>query len=562
MPKASTFGHLVSSQVIDSDCIPIVTNAGDNKLLPVSEARTAIGPGYSSTVNAYNEAGITREIKIQAAITRAISTGAARVFVPTSMLPYDASLITFNAAVQMVREGGDLLSYDAQAYGAAGDGIQNDTVAIQASITAMPLDSGYWLLPPGEYLTTAAVVFPRHFFNSTVVFAGRIRNDTTDGVLFQDLQECEIRGLSVWTYPFDAWAVDRAGVRISGYMVGCTLDVRRSVGFKKGIYFDAVDLGESASRAHNKIYLGTVRNNQHGVHVECTGAVGNYFNANSFYDGDLANENKATTTGSWGFYFTGSNTSTRIFAGSWQTLHGGLYAPSAAGMTVVGPYIEAVDTLLDVTSSSTGTWVHGMGDFPDQVITRSVNMTGWTFLNTGKQGTSNPTMRVDKTGIAWDDNADATHYALIKSDSTTNAGLSILDMFGLSQALNKCFAGGSSQPTSGTYAGDAIAWNTRNAVAGQPLGYACTAFGTMGTLNAGATTASITNGSPILVVSSATGLQKGNVLNVSGDGALTGCVVMSVSGLNVTVDANASVTTGAAPVSYHAATWKAMPNWT
>ena len=119
MPKASTFGHLVASQVIDSDLLPVITNAGDNKLLPISEARQAIGPGWSATVNAYNESGATKEIKIQAAISRAVSVGAARVFVPTSMLPYDASLITFNSAVQMVREGGTFDYYDLSAYGAS-----------------------------------------------------------------------------------------------------------------------------------------------------------------------------------------------------------------------------------------------------------------------------------------------------------------------------------------------------------------------------------------------------------------------------------------------------------
>lgn len=131
MPKASTFAALIASQVIDSDSIPIITNAGENKRLPISEARSAVGPGWSATVNTYNETGITDEIKIQAAISRAVSTGADRVFIPTSMLPYDASLITFNTAVQMVREGGDFSVWDVQAYGATGNGIVNDQVPIQ-----------------------------------------------------------------------------------------------------------------------------------------------------------------------------------------------------------------------------------------------------------------------------------------------------------------------------------------------------------------------------------------------------------------------------------------------
>lgn len=151
MPKASTFAALIASQVIDSDSIPIITNAGDNKLLPISEARNAIGPGWSATVNAYNEAGATNEIKIQAAIGRAVSIGADRVFVPTSMYPYDASLITFDGSIQMVREGGSFDVYDLRAYGATGDGVVDDTEAFQAALDSMQNTRGVMFIPPGHY---------------------------------------------------------------------------------------------------------------------------------------------------------------------------------------------------------------------------------------------------------------------------------------------------------------------------------------------------------------------------------------------------------------------------
>lgn len=136
MPKASTFGLRTATQMIDSDTFPMLTNAGENVRLPVSEARSLVGPGWSATINAYNEDEATDELKIQAAISRAVSVGANRVFVPTSMLPYDASLITFNNAVQMVREGGNFSVYDVQAYGAAADGVTDDTQSIQEALDA------------------------------------------------------------------------------------------------------------------------------------------------------------------------------------------------------------------------------------------------------------------------------------------------------------------------------------------------------------------------------------------------------------------------------------------
>lgn len=152
MPKASTFALRLATQMIDSDTFPMLTNAGENVRLPVSEARSLVGPGWSSTVNAYNEVGITREIKIQAAIARAISTGATRVFIPTSMMPYDATAITFDTAIQMVCEGGaEWSAYDVLAYGAAADGVTDDLTAIVAARTAAIAAGRSLVFPAGTY---------------------------------------------------------------------------------------------------------------------------------------------------------------------------------------------------------------------------------------------------------------------------------------------------------------------------------------------------------------------------------------------------------------------------
>jgi hypothetical protein len=44
--------------------------------------------------------------------------------------------------------------YNVLAYGAVGDGVHNDTSAIQAAITAVPSNGGIVYFPPGEYLVT------------------------------------------------------------------------------------------------------------------------------------------------------------------------------------------------------------------------------------------------------------------------------------------------------------------------------------------------------------------------------------------------------------------------
>lgn len=146
MPKASTFGAITAPQVIDSDFFPIITNAGDNKRLSVAEMRQVVGPGWTDTINASLYPGITDELKIQAAVDFAGPNSINRVFVPAAMLPYDANAITFNTAVQMVREGGDWGVYEVRAYGAAADGVENDTPASQGAIDAAKVNGGTIIL--------------------------------------------------------------------------------------------------------------------------------------------------------------------------------------------------------------------------------------------------------------------------------------------------------------------------------------------------------------------------------------------------------------------------------
>lgn len=71
--------------------------------------------------------------RIQAAINFAVTSGAAQVYVPADMLPYDSTLITFSDTVRMVREGGDSSQWDVHAYGAYGNSTGNDTTSFQAA---------------------------------------------------------------------------------------------------------------------------------------------------------------------------------------------------------------------------------------------------------------------------------------------------------------------------------------------------------------------------------------------------------------------------------------------
>lgn len=122
----------------------------------------------TKTVNAafYKTASITNEAAITLAIVAAALLGSgAAVWVPGSMLPYNASLVTYNQNVRMLREGGNPEYFDVKAFGAAGDGVADDTTAIQRAITAcvgtgLNPFGGIIYFPSGRYVYTATLQIP------------------------------------------------------------------------------------------------------------------------------------------------------------------------------------------------------------------------------------------------------------------------------------------------------------------------------------------------------------------------------------------------------------------
>lgn len=112
----------------------------------------------------------------------------------------------------------------------------------------------------------------------------------------------------------------------------------------------------------------------------------------------------------------------------------------------------------------------------------------------------------------------------------------------------------SASPVAGNWTRGDVVYTTAPAASGS-MGWVCTASGTQGTLNAGATTASSTSGSNQITVSSVTGLSVGNYITVAGAG-LTGVIITAISGTTVTVSASASATTAGAAVSYANAVFK------
>lgn len=113
-------------------------------------------------------------------------------------------------------------------------------------------------------------------------------------------------------------------------------------------------------------------------------------------------------------------------------------------------------------------------------------------------------------------------------------------------------------PTTGTYTlGELI--HRETPVIGQPLGWRCTVSGTLGTLNGGATTGSITSGSNVLTVNSATGLAEGQRIAIAGVSAGP-FYIRKLTGTTAYLDGNANATVTGAAVSFSNATLVALAN--
>lgn len=115
----------------------------------------------SRTVNAGDvrfQGGATTEARIQLAINQAVIELATAVYVPAFMLPYDASLVTFNTSIQMTREGGTNDVYDVRAYGAPG-ATGTDWYSCMAAGLAAAANNGTCYFPPGRYQLTQAMTF-------------------------------------------------------------------------------------------------------------------------------------------------------------------------------------------------------------------------------------------------------------------------------------------------------------------------------------------------------------------------------------------------------------------
>lgn len=115
----------------------------------------------SDTINAgavaYNFTGATNEQRIALADADAVLLGKARLFIPSSLLPYSISLCPASAGVQRVREGGTYSVYDVRAYGAAGNDVMDDSLACATALQHAATNNSLCFIPVGTYAVSTAI---------------------------------------------------------------------------------------------------------------------------------------------------------------------------------------------------------------------------------------------------------------------------------------------------------------------------------------------------------------------------------------------------------------------
>src|SRR5690348_6771440 len=124
--------------------IGTVPNDGTGDQPRVAFAKLSNVNSQTYVANSAQFGGTTAVQIIQNTINQAVTDGVPRVIVPTqdntvsppvTLLPYNASLVTFNTAVLMIREGGSPAVYEVEAYGADAFGLTDETTRIGAALT-------------------------------------------------------------------------------------------------------------------------------------------------------------------------------------------------------------------------------------------------------------------------------------------------------------------------------------------------------------------------------------------------------------------------------------------
>lgn len=204
-------------------------------------------------------------------------------------------------------------------FGAVGDGVADDTVAIQAAITyAKTLVAPRLILDNGVYLVSSTLSFDLPN-NSTMEFLGTIRTATGNPAIRIGSSSTNPIGYTVTGIKVERLTNDTSsssvGVQIRN-VVASYIDIRRVTGFQDGVlcYADQGNGGIS----YNEIHLGFLHDNRYNLHLQAVG-VGGYVNENVFVGGTFNHSSgypAVSTINIWIDYATYRNNNNRFICPS------------------------------------------------------------------------------------------------------------------------------------------------------------------------------------------------------------------------------------------------------
>src|SRR4051812_37698536 len=99
---------------------------------------------------------------------------------------YDTDVAPFSGVMGPV--------YNVKAYGALGDGVTDDTVAIQAALTACGVKGGIVFLPIGKYIVTGSLFIKSY---TTLMGAGADYLESGNGSVIQVKQNGIMAGIPI-----------------------------------------------------------------------------------------------------------------------------------------------------------------------------------------------------------------------------------------------------------------------------------------------------------------------------------------------------------------------------
>lgn len=327
-------------------------------------------------------------------------------------------------------------------FGAVGDGVTDDSAAIQSAVdTIQNLGGGTVVFPVGQYYVGAnTITIPKYVEVQSDANAVLLQSAAATGTLLviegrsfsetirrprhhklPSLQKGAASGQPLWNSGSDTSSL---GLHIKGCSDD-TFTLRAVAYFYRGILMDADYLGSFTLSVNNTVFLGNVRNCYQGLWLE------NGANQNTFIAGTIQTDNAWVTAGTTYITLKSSEANINTFVGTNIEGFGSSNLKAVVCETIsntfVGCRLEGLQAgALTFTSASSGnSWIGGSVLFAgasngrfDAVVSDAGfgNLFQWSGISGGKF-------------VAVDNAPGAEHQALALGNGTTIPSV-LLQSFG------------------------------------------------------------------------------------------------------------------------------------